>query len=170
MGFILITLLLQPVQAWLTSSDPFSMPILDKKLDIDKKAMIKNPIEYEEKQHQWIMETYQQNLKQQIYQLFEKEKEFRITHLQLQTVDDRKDPEFGNLREIQMEIQLKPTNSKDVSKKISIEKIKISSKAKKEIGELKEEEEIFLEKNIKSTLVNFYNMSQDNIYITVQKK
>ncbi|NMA83826.1 MAG: stage III sporulation protein AF [Epulopiscium sp.] len=167
-GFVLISILLQPIQLWFLSSDPFSIPILDKNLDIEKQMILQNPIQYEEKQQKWIIKSYQENLKQQIYQLLEQEKDFIVTEVQIETVEDVNDSKFGSL--VKIFVNVLPITKKKSSNNITIEKIRISTKIKEENREQREAEAIILEKKIKSMLANFYNMSDNNIYITVQKK
>lgn len=170
MGFLLMIILITPLQNWLTSKDPLSIPIFDKSLEIEKKSILQNSINYKEKQQKWIVETYKENLKQQIGQLFENKQSFTISDIQIKIIEDINNSKFGEILQIQMNIFINTIPKKKKFNHIYIEKIRISQKSKEPDYTVVDNEELLLIKDIKNTLSNFYNMSDDNIYITIQKK
>ncbi|WP_058485262.1 stage III sporulation protein AF [Defluviitalea phaphyphila] len=168
LSLILILILIRPIMSiFFKSEDEFYNLIKLNQLEIEKQSILNESSYITNKQDELIMETYKLKLKNQIDKLIEGNIDAQADVVEIIVNENKKDENFGNIEEVY--IVIKEEEESNGIKINEIEPIKINikkEKVKEEIG-IKNTE---LEKNIKNLLINFYNLSSDNIYITVQKK
>lgn len=165
LGLIVIITILAPINTIAFKNKPNYSDFL-KKYEIgieNSTSMLGNEI-YFEAQQEIILDSYKERLKNQMIDIIEKANKVKVIDLEIGLNEDQASQEFGNLTRLNIVVE----ETEDVSnKKIKIPKVRVGNKPIKGGGNEGNEGEI--EKNIKNSLIDFYNLSQVNINITVQK-
>lgn len=170
MGIAIIAMVIGPVKSLVTKGN-YNSDLVMEGIDISfNKAISNEEYEYYEKeQMELIMDTYRSNLNSQLDNII-KNKGYNLldSQININLENDR----FGEIDEIYMNI------SKDIDKEkneavsaIKIEKIEVGPKISTKEAfhtDFKAQEEEGAIKNLKIYISSFYNLSVDNIYITVK--
>jgi hypothetical protein len=105
----------------------------------------------------------------QIGKLIETNSNYSPQTIEIIIDEDRESESFGEINELKILLVDKEELSKGKNNIEAVKPIKIDTKIEKEKKLENAIEDRELEKNIKNLLINFYNLSIDNIHITVQK-
>lgn len=166
LGLIIIITVLSPIHTFLFKNKPNYTDILKRyQLDIEQTTMQSGSGIFLEAQKDMILETYKEKLIPQLTDMIERNNPVLVKEMIITCNEDTKSNEFGKIIGIDMIVE-KITLETD-KKTIKIPKIKVGSKKVEKEGTVGEEGQI--EKNIKTCLIDFYNLSNANINITVQK-
>ncbi len=179
LGFVMIFLILQPINSFLGNSNERSLnDIVDEfttRITID--GAYTEKIQYDETQNELILETYKSSIKDQIKSLVNKSGDFSYIDSSISVCET--EDNFGEILDIYIEVSDKPEAFSNITPTakpfIRIEPVEINKKDifstkydpdadKKDNGDYAEL------KNLKNLFSDFYNLSIDNIHITVQKK
>lgn len=112
-----------------------------------------------------ILDDYGEKLTPQMTKIVEKSNKVKVLLMNIGFNEDTASQEFGKITKIDMTIQhTSPETEKNI---IKVPKIKVGTKkiANHHTGD----HEGQIEKDIKTSLIDFYNLSNVNINITVQK-
>lgn len=166
LGLIVIITILSPINTLLFKNKPDYTDILKRyQLDIEQTTMQSGSGMFLEAQKDMILESYREKLIPQIVDMIEKNSPVKVKEITIDCNEDITSNEFGKIIGINMLIE-KAAPERD-KKTINIPKIKIGSKVIEKESTVGNEGQI--EKNIKTCLIDFYNLSNVNINITVQK-
>lgn len=166
LGLIVIITILSPINTLLFKNKPDYTDILKRyQLDIEKTTMQSGSGIFLEAQKDMILENYREKIIPQMVNMIEKNSPVTVKEMTIDCNEDTTSNEFGKIIAINMVIE--KTILETDKKTISIPKIKIGSKILEKQSTVGNEGQI--EKNIKTCLIDFYNLSNANINITVQK-
>ncbi len=173
-GLILMILIIQPVSKLLFQNQTdFERMIFHRNMEMNQKSIQHQKKIYEDQQNQWIIKSYKDQLEKQTKMLLSTHISRPISELSIEVNEDAHTDQFGMINKILLTVHV--DSSAQSTKKLSkdsvrpIEKIVIQSQQPTSSSSIKDVESLLLEKNIKNLLANFYNLSSDNIIITVQK-
>lgn len=158
LGLLLIFIMIKPVNVLLAKfNTSIDSEIINKTIEIDKNAIEKEKQYYTEKQKELIFNNFNENLKKQLTSIlnnyaYVNDVNFEIDYENLKINDIYVDISYEQKAEKEKFIRIKPVIINDDTLK----------------DEKNEEDEKI--KNIKNIISDFYNLSVDNIHITVQKK
>lgn len=158
LGLLLIFIMIKPVNILLAKfNTSIDSEIINKTIEIDKNAIEKEKQYYTEKQKELIFNNFNENLKKQLTSIlnnyaYVNDVNFEIDYENLKINDIYVDISYEQKAEKEKFIRIKPVIINDDTLK----------------DEKNEEDEKI--KNIKNIISDFYNLSVDNIHITVQKK
>lgn len=158
LGLLLIFIMIKPVNVLLAKfNTSIDSEIINKTIEIDKNAIEKEKQYYTEKQKELIFNNFNENLKKQLTSILN-------NYAYVNDVNFEIDYENLKINDIYVDISYEQKAEKE--KFIRIKPIIINDDTLKD--EKNEEDEKI--KNIKNIISDFYNLSVDNIHITVQKK
>ena len=159
-GILLIIILIKPVLNIQNYDQLIKENILKINDEIERCNLENNMETYKNVNDQLAFDIYREKLKENIEIIVEDEGAFLIDlKISFNSYDELKS------------MDLWITRSSQYDQKIRIDPIEIQDNNKKPyLAEGKNAEDILLEKNIKSRLFNFYNLSSDNINITIEQK
>ncbi|HAN09856.1 MAG TPA: hypothetical protein DCP90_04500 [Clostridiales bacterium] len=147
LGFVLIIIVLAPINKLLNDSDSFlERNIVKQKSQLDNKQFAINQSQLENQKKKAILEIFKNNVKDQIENILFQNMELKVLKLELGMNDGNENT--GELESI----------------KITVSQNK-NYILNNEVGGLNKE---ILEKKIKILLKNFYCIDENNIYVTVQ--
>lgn len=158
LGLLLIFIMIKPVNVLLAKfNTSIDSEIINKTIEIDKNAIEKEKQYYTEKQKELIFNNFNENLKKQLTSILN-------NYAYVNDVNFEIDYENLKINDIYVDISYEQKAEKE--KFIRIKPVIINNDTLKD--EKNEEDEKI--KNIKNIISDFYNLSVDNIHITVQKK
>lgn len=171
LGLILMLILIRPITSifW-GKHNTFENLIEINQLEMDRQSILKQSSDIASKQEELIFETYKTNLGEQIRKLIEKNTDLIVNNITIIVNEDKKDKEYGVIQAVDMTVAKKEETNSKVIGIVPIKPIEINTNKKEKQNKKEAVQENEMEKNIKKLLINFYNLSSDNIYITVQKK
>lgn len=171
LGLILMLILIRPITSifW-GKHNTFENLIEINQLEMDRQSILKQSSDIASKQEELIFETYKINLGEQIRKLIEKNTDLIVNDITIIVNEDKKDKEYGVIQAVDMTVAKKEETNSKVIGIVPIKPIEINTNKKEKQNKKEAVQENEMEKNIKKLLINFYNLSSDNIYITVQKK
>ena len=158
-GFLLLFIMLTPVQSMLQNvavniyKNPF-----DISLELDKSIMQKERAYYDKEQKGIIIAMYREQLVQQIEGLISTNGNFHFVGCEITLFEE--DENFGEIARLQIEVEEKEREKSF----IRIEKVSVKIGNEKTNDEGEESEKL---KNLKKSILDFYNLSEANIYINV---
>lgn len=166
LGLIVILTILAPVNAIIFKNRPSYTDYLNKyETKIEESGVKSGHGIYLETQNEIVLDHLRDKLKPQMIDIIEKSNKVYVIDLDIGFNEDSSADEFGQVTWISMVVE--PISKDPDRKKIKIPKIKIGNKS---VGEQnKDQLEGEIEKNIKKSLIDFYNLTDLNINITVQK-
>ncbi|NLK20923.1 MAG: stage III sporulation protein AF [Epulopiscium sp.] len=168
-GLILILIIIKPITGLFFSNQKLEDLIELNQLEMERRDILTQGSMIATQQDALIIETYKGKISEQIAKLIENNSDYKAKNIEVFVSEDRDDEDYGNIKEIRLTIDNKNTNSKN--KRIKpINPVKINTKKENKENTKSSLEDTQLEKNIKNLIINFYNLSSDNIHITVQKK
>ena len=166
LGLIVIITILGPINTILFKNKPNYTDILKRyQLEIEQTTAQSESGMFLETQKDIILDNYREKLIPQMIEIIEKGNEVAVMALTINLNEDTTSNEFGKIIGINMIIEEVATQTSKNT--IKIPKIKIGDKTIEKDSTVKNEGQI--EKNIKTCLIDFYNLSNVNINITVQK-
>ena len=166
LGLIVMMTILAPIHTILFKNKPNYTDILKRyQLDIEQTtAHIESGI-FLDTQKDIILDDYGEKLTPQMTAIAEKSNKVKVLSMAINFNEDIVSQEFGKVTGIDMVIQhTTPETQKNI---INVPKIRIGTK--KIANHHMEDLEGQIEKDIKDSLIDFYNLSNVNINITVQK-
>lgn len=166
LGLVIIITVLTPIDKLIFKNKPNYIDILKRyEIDIENTVMQTQSSYYMNVQADMILENYKQKLMPQMVDVIEKSSDVTVVDLDVGVNDDRASNKYGAIHTINMIVM--PLSKETTKKKIIIPKIRVGSKTGYGDPDVTKEGQI--EKNIKTSLIDFYNLSNVNINITVQK-
>ncbi len=156
-GFIVILIVLEPIRENFSASDKFDLEVFAIQSQIENNSFVQQKEFYEEKQEQLIIDTYTENIKQQINQIIEKSSDVEIESINLE-LDEY------NIKSI--EVYGYEKKGEVINNQINIEKILIGKKTA-EVSNI-EDKNYKIQENLKNLISDFYNIETDNIHIIVR--
>lgn len=161
LGFILIFVILSPLTSIINkTSKPLDNLFLNMSLNMDKSILEKEGKFYSDEQNKMVLKTYKNELNKQLENIITKYDTYTVISSNI--IVNESLEQFGAIEEIHIDLEENST-AKNKKPFIRVEQIKVDISNKKN----EEDEKIIILKNL---LSDFYNLSCDNIYITVQKK
>lgn len=176
-GMILVMLVVSPLIKFFNIENIMDYYFESNNLNVEANDVSNQMIEKEKEQNDAILKEYKQKLADQINNILSNKKIYPLS-IQVEIEEDKKSSDFGLIKYIQIVASHSKEESEDVNEKeiekINIEKIDLEFN-NEEI--LKEENEDGLrnkissleETELKNTLADFYNVSIDNINISIQE-
>lgn len=171
LGFILMLILIRPITSiFFENKDIFKHLVEINQLEMERQSIAKRSRFIESKQEELILDTYKSNLGGQIKKLIESNTNFSIGNVEVFINEDKNNHDYGMIQGVDLTLIENKESSSKITGIAPIKPIEINTanSAKHSKKEVHKEDE--LEKNIKNLLISFYNLSGDNIHITVQKK
>jgi len=166
LGLIVIITVLSPINRLLFKNKPNYTDILKRyELDIEQTTIQSGSGTFLEVQKDMILENYKEKLIPQMVEMIERNNPVTVKEMIVHCNEDTTSSEFG--RVIVIDMMIEKVIAETDKKTINIPKIKIGTKTIEKEGTVGNEGQI--EKNIKTCLIDFYNLSNANINITVQK-
>lgn len=166
LGLIIMVAILSPIQFIIFKNKPNYTDILQKyETQIENTSMQYQNNLYLESQGDIILEHYRQTLTPQIIGVVEKSTQVQVLNLEISFNQDIESSEFGSITH--MDIVVEATRTENDEKTIKIPKIRVGTKGKPSY--MGDDEDSQIEQNIKKCLIDFYNLANANINITVQK-
>lgn len=162
-GIILIIILINPILRIQGIEDDITRTINGYDYEIDKYTLIEHTENYKNINETIAIDIYKKNIKKNIEYIVKKEN-VTVKSLSIVINEDPISSEYGHIISVNMSI-IKGVSESN-TQLVSIETIVIEDG--EEESTLKSPEELILEKKIKSALINFYNMSSDNIDINIE--
>lgn len=156
-GFIVILIVLEPIREIFSASDKFDLEVFAIQSQIENNSFVQHKEFYEEKQEQLIIDTYTENIKQQISQIIDKSSDVEIESINLE-LDEY------NIKSI--EVYGYEKKGEVINNQINIEKILVGKKTA-EVSNI-EEKNYKIQENLKNLISDFYNIETDNIHIIVR--
>ena len=157
MGFIIILVVLEPIRAIFSNSEKFDLEVFSIQSQIKNNSFIEQKEFYENKQEELILNTYTENIKQQIRQIVSKGSEVEIESIDVEL-------EEYNIKSI--EIYGYEINKKADDNRIKIEEIFIGDRTT-EVSDV-EKRNYKAQENLKNLISDFYKIETDNIHIIVR--
>lgn len=166
LGLIVMMTILAPIHTILFKNKPNYTDILKRyQLDIEQTTVHLESGIFLDAQKDMILDDYGEKLTPQMTKIVEKSNKVKVLLMNIGFNEDTASQEFGKITKIDMTIQhTSPETEKNI---IKVPKIKVGTKkiANHHTGD----HEGQIEKDIKTSLIDFYNLSNVNINITVQK-
>lgn len=161
-GVLLIIILIQPLIQLKSFDKNIFTHIVKIENELDQKKITKQSRTYEQLNSELTLDLYVKNTRERIISIV-RNSEVYVASVNLKVNDDQKSDRYGEILEINLVVYKKTKKTKDLPLIADIE-ISIS----KEHLLPKSEEDILIEKNIKSDLLDFYNLNADNIHISIE--
>lgn len=161
-GMILIIIVITPFIKLVGINGYLDNSIIDYKFNYETEKIEKQNKMLSKKQQQYIINSYKKELEKQIQYNLEQEN-FIVKKVDVDIIYDKNKKQAITFKSVNITIldkQAKPL------KKVKIDKIFIN---KSKETEIKTSKQIIAEKKIKNLINNFYNVSPNNIHITIQK-
>lgn len=167
-GLLMMIVVLRPVGNLLfRSQEPLELLVFTRGIEMDKKALERQSAAYEQKQKELILQSYKEQLYKQIRLLISKNFAMEVVEIEVGVNENPEDEYFAALESIKVTVAQEEKGVKGIQ---PIKKVVIGETEEAERDQGVDLETLVLEKNLKNLLTGFYNLSSDNIYITVQKK
>ena len=168
LGLIIIITILGPINTFVFKNRPSYTDLMQKyELEIESGVMKSQDTQYLDLQKDIILENYEENLKPQMIGIIEKRNEVVVLGLEIDFNQDIESDQFGDIVKINMVVE--PRDQDDSKQLIKIPSIKVGTKSLQNTEENNEQIGGQMEENIKTSLIDFYNLPDANINITVQK-
>ncbi|TCK98363.1 stage III sporulation protein AF [Natranaerovirga hydrolytica] len=159
-GLILMFIILMPIASFSGINEQINMGILNERYRLDHNLVKKQYSELSKEQEQLIAESYTREIENQIKYLLEKD-DIVVNDVGVRVDTEFQSDTFGEITQVNINASLRDVKE---SETIKINQIIISSDTSTEV---KTPEQIVYEKRIKNHLINFYNLSTDNINISI---
>ena len=170
LGLIIIITILGPINTLVFKNRPSYTDLLKKyEIGIEGASIKAHDTQYLEVQKNIILENYEDKLRPQIIGIVEKGNQVAVLELDIEFNQDIESDQFGDIVHINMIVE---PGTEDYDKSmIKIPKIKVGTKSIQNHSTDKNNGQIEgqIEENIKTSLIDFYNLPDVNINITVQK-
>ncbi len=166
LGLIVIITILAPINTFVFKNKPDYTDILKRyETEIESTSIKNQSGQYLEAQKDIILGNYKEKLIPQMTDIIEKSDKVAVLQLDIDFDQDTDSTEFGKITTISMIVEQREeiTNKKI----INIPKIKVGSKQIKSYSSDQIAGQI--QEKIKTCLIDFYNLPEANINITVQK-
>lgn len=161
LGLLLIFVMLQPINLILNKFDKsIDRQVMGIDVELNKNIIDNEKQFYEDKQKEIVLKNFNNEMKKQINTLLDGLVIVLDCNVNLYNDENQ----FANIESISLTIE-KLEEKEEKKRFIRIEPVTIDN-SKQEETEIEEDYTI---KNVKNIISNFYNLSVDNIYITVQK-
>ena len=157
-GIVLVFILVSPLTAVFSGRIDVGLLLSSAEISLDRAAIPKEAAFYEDTQKKIILQAYRENLLVQLKMVVESDRKYEFLDGGFDIVED--DERFGELTSVYCEITAAEKNPL-----IKIDPVDIYVKEGSLVAPA-EPEELALKK----TLSGFYNLTGDNIHITVQRK
>lgn len=171
LGFVLMLMLIRPITyIFFDNKDIFINLVEINQLEMERQSIARQSSIIESKQEELILDTYKSNLGEQIEKLIESNTNVDVGNIKLYVNEDKSDKSYGILQKVELTIIKNQETGSTTAEIEPIQPIKININHSDKENKKQTRKEDELEKNIKNLLISFYNLSGDNIHITVQKK
>ncbi|NLK97522.1 stage III sporulation protein AF [Defluviitalea saccharophila] len=171
LGFVLMLILIRPITSiFFDNKDTFKNFIEINQLEMERQSIVRQSSVLELKQEELILDTYKSNLGEQIKKLIENNTNVSVSHVETYVNEDKTNKDYGVIQGVNLTIIKNKEPDSKITAIVPIKPVEINTAHSKKQNKVEGHEEDELEKNIKKLLINFYNLSGDNINITVQKK
>ncbi|MBZ4668536.1 MAG: spoIIIAF [Defluviitaleaceae bacterium] len=171
LGFVLMLMLIRPITyIFFDNKDTFINLVEINQLEMERQSIARQSSIIESKQEELILDTYKSNLGEQIEKLIESNTNADVGNIKLYVNEDKSDKSYGILQKVELTIIKNQETGSTTAEIEPIQPIKINIDHSDKENKKQTRKEDELEKNIKNLLISFYNLSGDNIHITVQKK
>jgi stage III sporulation protein AF len=166
-GIVLIIILIQPFLKILDWDGKLNNSIIDISNEIDSEPL-KNKEDYIKINENLSVKIYKQNIKERINYLLENEG-YIATHIKVEMNENSESKDYGLVKDIFLNINKKQEDDdeQDDVNRVIIDPVIINTDEEEGDKTIKSREDILTEKKIKNIIINFYNLSSDNIHITI---
>lgn len=170
-GIVLIIILIQPFLKILNWDGKINASIINISNKIDNEQLLNNKQQYLDLNEDISIKVYKNNIIDRISYILENEGYHPLSvEVELEDRVDNKD--YGSIKNLYISISKKTSNKKKEDSininKVEIDKVKLSKDKNNTEEKVKSSEDILIEKKIKNIIINFYNLSSDNIHITIE--
>lgn len=165
-GIILIIILINPILKYsgLMQTLNYNVIMNDFKIKTLSNKGQKN--KYTDIQSDITIKIYKERMGAHICQLL-KQEEITATNVEVNIEENEKSEDFGMVTEVFLTIKDNYINNEKTNiKKVKIDKIIINESSNN--NKARTTEEILIEKKVKKIINNFYNLSSNNIHITIE--
>ncbi len=163
-GVLLIMILIQPLLQLKSFDEKMFTSILKTEMNVDAYNLKKQATTYEQLNNELALKLYIKNTKERIRSIVE-ESGVDLTAVSLKVNEDASSDRFGEIIEMHLILRKKSSGTKSMPLVLPIE-VNLQEDAQLP----KSSEDILIEKKLKSDLLDFYNVSYDNIHISIEKK
>lgn len=170
LGLVLMLILTKPITSFLLKDFSLEDMIEINELEVERQTILKEKNIIQSNQNHLIIDTYKDKLSMQIKKLIESNTDYTSNVIHIMINEDTNSEDYGTIEELKIQVTDKQSGSPEMSTIEPIKPITIHTKTKKDNRINDSYRDIETEKNIKNLLINFYNLSGDNIHIIVQKK
>lgn len=174
LGFIVIIVILNPLKNILFYNSSLDIQVFNKTSQIENEAILKNKNIYETKQRQLIIDTYKNQIENQIKELILKKYSVEIESLNIEVDEAFESDDFAQIKKIELycfeKEQLNQSNNKNKIEIKAVQKIEVNKNSEDTHIVAGENRNLELEKNLQTLISDFYKLNEDNIYIIVHIK
>lgn len=170
-GIVLIIILIQPFLKILNWDGKINASIINISNKIDNEQLLNNKQQYLDLNDDISIKVYKNNIIDRISYILENEG-YKPLSVDVELEDRVDNKDYGSIKKLFVSISMKTSNKKNEESininKVEIDKIKLSKENNNAEEKVKSSEDILIEKKIKNIIINFYNLSSDNIHITIE--
>lgn len=170
-GIVLIIILIQPFLKILNWDGKINASIINISNKIDNEQLLNNKQQYLDLNDDISIKVYKNNIIDRISYILENEG-YKPLSVDVELEDRVDNKDYGSIKKLFVSISMKTSNKKNEDSininKVEIDKIKLSKENNNAEEKVKSSEDILIEKKIKNIIINFYNLSSDNIHITIE--
>lgn len=157
MGFIFMIVMIKPILS--LSNQNIVFDIYQNQHQYEQHEIEQQLKRIDDENQKIILTEYKSKIYDQVQRLLEQEN-VKIAEFSVEIVEDQNSQEFGQIKKMELMIAALKESSEIEGDSLNSG----NTEGTEATGEIE-----IIKKNIKNLLVNFYNLSGDNIYITVQK-
>jgi stage III sporulation protein AF len=173
LGLIIILVVLNPIIHIFNKNNDVDFKVFSMDSAIKNASLVNQKDIYEASQKKIILETYKQQLNEQIENLIAQNVKLSIENITIEMDEDYESKSFASIKKVSVYGDTVNTNdtlknSKEVIYVEKVEKIMVQPQTqqyKKEVTDRDYE----LEKKIETLISDFYKLDKDNIYIIVHR-
>lgn len=166
-GVLLMLIILNPVIKYSGLSNKLNYNIIMRDFELKTPSVEEQINQNKDLKNDITIKLYKEKIVSHIMQLLTNE-DINVSRVNVDVVEDYNSDNYGALTKVVVTISEKQVDKPGDIQIQKVETITIGDKQSTTNQEVKSSEQIILEKNIKNMINNFYNLSSDNIYITIE--
>lgn len=166
-GVLLMLIILNPVIKYSGLSNKLNYNIIMRDFELKTPSVEEQINQNKDLKNDITIKLYKEKIVSHIMQLLTNE-DINVSRVNVDVVEDYNSDNYGALTRVVVTISEKQVDKPGDIRIQKVETITIEDKQSTTNQEVKSSEQIILEKNIKNMINNFYNLSSDNIYITIE--
>lgn len=170
-GLLLVLVTMNPILKLLSMDDSFDYYFDSVSFNLQTTEVANEMRDAEEGQRQIILENYKEEIVKHIEDLL-KEEELYLLNAKVSIEEDSSSEDYAKIKQITLKAtySVPDSESETTIEKVEIPKIEIGTSAPSEVVKNENSNDFLspMEIHIKNVLSDFYNMSEDNINVSIQ--